>query len=929
MKSNRYVMALSWVVLFATSAAAAKPDWLIDAAPYQAEVSAVDNSLTLQNGLVRRVVRLSPNAATVDLTNLATDEQLLRAVSPEAWVTINGKQYAIGGLEGQVMKNCLTAAELKHLRAHPGAYQFADWKSGPIEPRFAWKKHPEWLSTDLPWPPPGKHVVVRYVPPATAMATLAGPVLLDDRFQGPLDAAWSTHASNKHPRSSFSNEGKAGEILALPDTSVYAEREWPAGGGSIEVTVDAGDDTVSNAWGPGLALVAPDRTVAFVIRPNQNRYEINGEIVGSIDRTKPCHLRLRLKDGLAICEATQELGTYQELTAVEFPQPPTALRVGKVGRGGDGKDYAEVKDEQPVRCHVSQVLVRGSEPADAPPPPARTDLPEVEIHYEIYDHIPLFSKWLVVRNTTPQSVRVNHFISEVLRVVETESKGGSLTGKPGTERYFPNLWVETDMAFGGRMSAFDDNHCVWWMGDPDYHTHVNYQYAPQYMLQCKPCAFHLPGRPSIGPDADVATGDSFESFRAFELLLDSADRERRTLAQRRMYRTIAPWTAENPLMFHKVHSDPQTVREAIAQAHEVGFEMVIMSFGSGFNLESTDPAYRAIYKQLADEARAKGVALGGYSLLASRGAANNKDNTQGAPAFFGVMPCLGTQWGRNYLHNIRQFMREAGLLVFENDGSYPGDCCAAKDHPGHHGLEDSQWVMWRAMTDFYKDCRADGIFLNVPDWYFLSGGNKCGMGYRETNWSLPRAQQEIIERQNIFDGTWSKTASMGWMMVPLSQYHGGGAAATIEPLHEHLDHYQARFANLLGAGVQACYRGPRLFDTEETKTAVKKWVGFYKKHRAILDSDIIHLRRADGRDLDYILHVNPALKEKGLLMVYNPLPEKVQKTLSVPLYYTGLTDDVSVREQDGPPKKCALDRQFKIELNVDVPASSRTWFVIE
>ncbi len=60
------------------------------------------------------------------------------------------------------------------------------------------------------------------------------------------------------------------------------------------------------------------------------------------------------------------------------------------------------------------------------------------------------------------------------------------------------------------------------------------------------------------------------------------------------------------------------------------------------------------------------------------------------------------------------------------------------------------------------------------------------MGYRETNWSLPRKQQEIIERQNVYDGTWNKTPSMGWMFVPLVQYHGGGAAATIEPLKDHL-----------------------------------------------------------------------------------------------------------------------------------------------
>ena len=79
----------------------------------------------------------------------------------------------------------------------------------------------------------------------------------------------------------------------------------------------------------------------------------------------------------------------------------------------------------------------------------------------------------------------------------------------------------------------------------------------------------------------------------------------------------------------------------------------------------------------------------------------------------------------------------------------------------------------------------------------------------------------------------------------------GGAAATIEPLKEHLPDYELHLLNNLGYGVQACYRGPRLFDSPETKTMLVKWVEFYKKHRPILESDILHLRRADGRDLDY------------------------------------------------------------------------------
>jgi hypothetical protein len=170
---------------------------------------------------------------------------------------------------------------------------------------------------------------------------------------------------------------------------------------------------------------------------------------------------------------------------------------------------------------------------------------------------------------------------------------------------------------------------------------------------------------------------------------------------------------------------------------------------------------------------------------------------------------------------------------------------------------------------------------------------------------------------------------MGWMFVPLTEYQGGGEAATIEPLKDHLPHYEQRLANLFGAGVMACYRGPRLYDTDETKAVVKRWVSFYKKHREVLNADILHLRRADGRDLDYILHVNPTGKEKGLLMVYNPLEQEVTRTLRIPLYYTGKTATASVNERDGAARAFKLDREYYIKLPVRVPARGVSWFVVK
>jgi hypothetical protein len=556
-------------------------------------------------------------------------------------------------------------------------------------------------------------------------------------------------------------------------------------------------------------------------------------------------------------------------------------------------------------------------------PPSNSPPVTVEVHYEIYDGLPLLSKWLTVSNGSSQPVTLNHMIVEQLAVVEPES---IVDGTPANFRgTYRDLEVFSDYSFGGNMTANADAPAVHWKSDPLYATQVHYERQTPCLLECSP---------PIGPGAQLQPGESFESFRVFELVHDSTDRERRGLALRHAYRALAPWTQENPILMHVRSARPEAVRLAMDQCAEIGFELVILTFGSGFDIENEKPEYLAQIKELADYARTKGISLGGYSLLASRSIDTNNDviNPQTGKtggARFGNSPCLCSSWGQDYFRKLRHFFETTGCGILEHDGSYPGDLCASTNHPGHVGLADSQWKQWKVITGFYQWCRGRGIYLNVPDWYYLEGSSKCGMGYRETNWSLPREQQEIIERQNIFDGTWEKTPSMGWMFVPLTEYQGGGAAATIEPLKDHLPHYETRLANLFGAGVQACYRGPRLFDSNETRSVVKHWVDFYKQHRAILDSDLIHLRRADARDWDGWLHVNPHLSERGLAVLYNPLPSTIERQIRLPLYYTGLREAAIVRWQSGNSEKIMLDRDYSAGVKVKVPARSRTWITIE
>ncbi len=545
-----------------------------------------------------------------------------------------------------------------------------------------------------------------------------------------------------------------------------------------------------------------------------------------------------------------------------------------------------------------------------------------EVHYELYDGMPLFSKWIRVVNESTHDIKINTFKSEILALVEPES---AVDTKKKWD--LPNITVESDYNFGGMTNESLYRSSIAWNLDTLYKTQVSYE-------RTTPCL--LEAYPKFGPDQTVKAGGSFESFRIWELMHDSRDKERKSLEHRRMIRSLAPWATENPILMHVSGSQDEPVKKAIDQCAEVGFEMVIMTFGSGFNVEDETPENLARMKKIADYAHSKGIALGGYSLLASRKVGGGDDVVMpnGMNPTFGNSPCLESKWGINYFRQLYNFYEKTGLDILEHDGSYPGDICISKDHPGHTGVDDSQWNQFKRITDFYKFCREKGIYLNVPDYYFLSGSNKTAMGYRETNWSLPRAQQEIIERQNIYDGTWDKTPSMGWMFVPLVEYQGGGEAATIEPLKEHLPHYGQRLANLFGAGVQACYRGPQLYDSPQTKELVKKWVAFYKKHRSVLDGDIIHIRRPDGRDYDAILHVDPAGIERGLLMVYNPLNKAITRTLNVPVYYTGIKEKVSVQEQEDHSRASVFPvisdgLGDKVSLTINIPAKGYNYYILK
>lgn len=919
-----------FLMIFSVGYVNSQSDWMISTKHEPTRVEkGKDGNLTISNGIISRSFKLDKSGTTISYENIATGESVIRSVKPEALLTIDGNDFQIGGLEGQPIHNYLHSDWVKNLTPTQKSIKFVGYDVSDIEKRFEWKRRKEWMSQDMPWPPKGKHLTLRFRADDEFLSYYADnmnkdkfrKVIVEDNFVT-LSKDWKQHLSEATDRSSFINEGKPGEIMAMQNSSVYGEQDVNSGTKVVIAKLNPGTDR-GRSHVMGISLQFSDRNVKFGMQHPKIFTIWDGKKVRKFkgkEKFIPYWMRVEFDDNKLHFSTSKDNKNWIDCGTVDYDGTlPTKVRVGKTDVSGGNTDSDNTGER--VRCHVEYFVQLGEYRKEILSAKDKLDYLkslEIDVHYNLYDGIPLLAKWITVKNRSNKSVTINSFTSELLAAVEPRNQP-TYRGK----WVLPNITVQSDYDCGGGMQYENgENKAYRWTKDTKYLTQINYQ-------RLNPCLLEV--KPEYGPNQTIEPGKEFESYKVWELIHDSQDKERHGLQIRKMMRVISPWIHENPIMVHVRHSKNKAVKHMIDQCAEVGFEKVILTFGSGFNIEDDSKKNLDRMKVLADYAHSKGVTLGGYSLLASRRVGGGHDVVmpEGKRPRFGNSPCVCSDWGKKYFDKLYKFYEYTGHDNFEHDGSYPGDICAATHHSGHKGLEDSRWNQFRVVRDFYRWCRGKGIFLNIPDWYFLNGGNKVGMGYRETNWSLPRKQQEIIERQNIYDGTYFKTPTMGWMHVPLVQYHGGGAAATYQPLKDHLKDYEVRLANLFGSGVQAAWRGVELYDTDETKAVVKKWVDFYKSHRDILDSDIIHIRRPDGRDYDGILHANPFLKNKGLLMLYNPTDKEIKKEIKVPLYYTGISKTAKISEKDGKTKKYKLNRDYTVELEINIPAYGNNWYVIK
>lgn len=317
---------------------------------------------------------------------------------------------------------------------------------------------------------------------------------------------------------------------------------------------------------------------------------------------------------------------------------------------------------------------------------------KVIVHYEMYDGAPILAKWLTIEADPSVLDKVLLTINSV----ETLALNW-----PWAEQGYQWMVVEANEPHGATIQ---------WFIDPQQSQ------MPGSFEPMVDCHYYLP--------PTLPLNEFSESFRVHELVHGSSDPERVGLAKRRKMRLLAPQTQENPIFFHMTNSTPEAVMGAIDQMAEVGFEMLIYSFGSGFDVESDNETYLDEIAKVISYAHSKGIEVGGYDLIDWTRKVQDEWMADTQSHYWGA--CFASGWYDYLMKRILNFIDRTGLSMLETDGPYPGYPCHHTNHSHHHNYQDSIYKQLMLQGNFYKVMQEKGVYTNQPDNYFYHGGSKTG-----------------------------------------------------------------------------------------------------------------------------------------------------------------------------------------------------------
>ena len=340
---------------------------------------------------------------------------------------------------------------------------------------------------------------------------------------------------------------------------------------------------------------------------------------------------------------------------------------------------------------------------------AADGLPAVVVRYEIYDGMPVMMKCLTVQNSGKETMTVDNIAVDVMKITNNRD----------------TLFVDSDYDSTTDFLGLDLEKYAKHYARYHYDT---LEVAPLQRMNVK-----------------LAPAETLDSIVSFELLFGAEYYEQRLIEVKEMYRRIAPWCTDNVSFFHLISNSPRTIRKVVDQCHELGIEMIIQSFGSGVNMESGNERYLARIKKAYDYGHSKGIRMGAYTLAYVKNyrpvrgdEALNHDGSH-------ICRCLATDWSKQYMKNVLRFIDRTGADAVEIDGPYGMLMCSGGKTHNHDDFTDSQYKQWKAsVVDWYREIKKRGVYINAPDWHYLNGTNRSGVGYEEIAFSEHRCEQLVL-----------------------------------------------------------------------------------------------------------------------------------------------------------------------------------------
>ncbi|MGN0534708.1 MAG: hypothetical protein ACI4IR_01740 [Eubacterium sp.] len=571
------------------------------------------------------------------------------------------------------------------------------------------------------------------------------------------------------------------------------------------------------------------------------------------------------------CKTSSFYNIQKDIELIDAPKGDFELSVDRKSYSADAFDFSEyrlVPCEERVPFKKSPTMTY----AGTYPPPGKAvelcydgrELPlSVTVRYEIYDGMPVIMKSVTVKNNGEDEITVDNITADVMCITQNRDTV-----------FVDSDYNSTTQFLGLELSKYAKNY-----------ARFRYDYlevAPLYRMNVK-----------------LSKGGELSSICAFELLFGTDYYENRLIEVKEMYRRIAPWCTDNVLFFHLISNSSRTIRKAVDQCAEIGLEMIIQSFGSGVNMESNNEHYLNRIKKAYDYGHSKGLRMGAYTLAYVKNyrpvrsdEALNHDGSH-------ICRCLACDWAEQYMKNVVRFIDKTGADAVEIDGPYGMLMCSGGKTHHHDDFTDSQYKQWkRSVVDWYQELKQRGIYINAPDWHFLNGINRCGVGYEEIAFSEKRAEQLITSRIYYYKGTFDKNPSQGWGFMPLNVYHGGGKDAMFYPTDKNAFEFDWALAQLTAAGVWPTIRGRKVYDTETGKEIFKKWVHIFKEYRDVLNGITVHFmpprinpEKPDRTTcIDAIMNQLPYGDKRGFVMFFNQTDSERTEEITLPVYYTGLTE---------------------------------------